>query len=432
MKRAAFHACGLLLVAIALAWAWLAWNPPAPVLSAMLSTGLAWLVFAAAWCLRSAGGKCAVLIWAIAARLVLVSAPPLFEDDHFRYLWDGHRFYEDGTPYAKAPDAYFESFESVPEPMQAVLDGINYPHVSTIYPPFCQAAFWTAAAISPGALWPWKWIVLAADLLVMLLLAWRFRTRHLLLYAWCPLVLFEIALNAHTDVLGIAAITGACLLLRSRRSLWSGAAVGVAICARSLAVLPAAFLVARKIRPGYCLGALVVVAACYAPFLMRGDGAGMEGMQAMAVSWKFNPLGFTALEALLGDPMARRLAGILFMLVAGLSWCLCRWRKWTVSGSVQVAWAALLLFAPVVNAWYLLWLFPFVVWCPSFTAFAGMAALTCSWMTGMNLADSSLGLHQLHPSALPIQIMMITVGIALDYWTQQRRKSIRMANSSTR
>ncbi|MGR8929615.1 MAG: hypothetical protein ACU836_03165 [Gammaproteobacteria bacterium] len=56
-----------------------------------------------AWA-RFAAGKLeisakTVFFWATVFRLIGCWGNPIFEDDFFRYLWDGYRFAADGTPY---------------------------------------------------------------------------------------------------------------------------------------------------------------------------------------------------------------------------------------------------------------------------------------------------------------------------------------------
>ena len=47
-----------------------------------------------------------LLFWAVAFRICGLVGGPLFEDDFYRYLWDGYRFATTGTPYAAVPEAF--------------------------------------------------------------------------------------------------------------------------------------------------------------------------------------------------------------------------------------------------------------------------------------------------------------------------------------
>jgi len=395
-------------------WAWQAFHPPGDVRLVLLAIAAAWLALALAWLVRRGQSRWTVLGWAMVFRLILFLAPPLFEDDHYRYLWDGWVLSEQGNPYAEAPSSYFSRFEQVPESMQVVLDGVNYPDVPTIYPPVCQYAFALAAWIAPGALWPWKLILLLADFAILIMLLYRGNRQQLLLYAWCPLVLFESVLNAHTDLIGIAAVFGAVLLWRRQQCGLAGAVGALAIGARWLAGLPLFFLFTRRVSSRFLICGAAAGALAYLPFLIANQGIGLEGMRLMGREWTFNPVGYPALAGWFGDALARRIGLGLFVTITLLCWVAVQRRSITMPAGVQLAWAAFFLVSPVLNAWYALWLFPFVLWRPTFTAFATMGALSLSLLTGLNLGDPDLALHQLAPWVLPLEVTLVAAGLITD------------------
>lgn len=73
-----------------------------------------------------------ITFWALCFRLIGFLGEPLWEDDFFRYLWDGYRFYETGSPYGIAPSQFF-SDSSISDQFRQILARINYPNVPTIY-----------------------------------------------------------------------------------------------------------------------------------------------------------------------------------------------------------------------------------------------------------------------------------------------------------
>ena len=64
---------------------------------------------ALAWTMRQISPRPprTVLGFGFAFRLIALFAEPVMEDDHHRFLWDGHRFAATGNPYAEAPQARF-------------------------------------------------------------------------------------------------------------------------------------------------------------------------------------------------------------------------------------------------------------------------------------------------------------------------------------
>ena len=179
---------------------------------------------------------------ALAMRLVVLADPPFRSSDVYRYVWDGVVQVHGVNPYRYVPA----------DPVLAKLrDAAIYPHVNraeyahTIYPPMAQLIFRAVAGISP-TVWAMKAAMLGFDvlaivvMLVLLDLAGIDRAR-VLIYAWNPLVVWELAGNAHIDaaVIGFVALA---LLARARgRAALTGAALGAAIAVKFLpaALFPA-------------------------------------------------------------------------------------------------------------------------------------------------------------------------------------------------
>ncbi|MCC5021688.1 MAG: adenylate/guanylate cyclase domain-containing protein [Candidatus Synoicihabitans palmerolidicus] len=169
-----------------------------PWLALALGTGwvtLGWVGWRQA---DSPAARRAVVMWAVLLRLVGVGTTPSWEDDYYRYLWDGYQTVVTGNPYATAPAMAFGDPE-VPEVMAAVLDGINHPEVPTIYGPLPQGVFAVAAWMRPGSL------VLLQVLLVLIELAGWWSLRRVVgwggwvLVWWCPLAVTEIAFTGHPE-----------------------------------------------------------------------------------------------------------------------------------------------------------------------------------------------------------------------------------------
>jgi len=66
-------------------------------------------------------------------RLISLIGEPLFEDDYYRYMWDGYQTATTNDPYTLAPEFFFD--EDVPEIFEPILSLINYPNVETVYGP---------------------------------------------------------------------------------------------------------------------------------------------------------------------------------------------------------------------------------------------------------------------------------------------------------
>ena len=110
-----------------------------------------------------------LLVWAVAFRLCGLIGGPFYEDDFYRYLWDGYRFAVAGTPYGAAPEEFFAD-PVVPALFQGVLDGVNYPELPTIYAPVTQVVFLVAYWIKSASVAVLQAILIAVDLATVFLL----------------------------------------------------------------------------------------------------------------------------------------------------------------------------------------------------------------------------------------------------------------------
>jgi hypothetical protein len=359
----------------------------------------------------------AILGWGIAFRAVALSGQPLLEDDHYRYLWDGRMFALTGTPYATRPADHFTDPTLSPR-FARILDRVNHPDLPTIYGPTSQLAFLGAYWIAPGSLLPLKvLLVLAEAAVVVCILRLRAPPAGMLLWAWCPLAVQEIAFSAHPDALGVAPLLAALLL--ARRHPWAaGALCGVAAGARVLALVVAPFALARGgWRAGVAFAA--ALAMLYGPFLLAAGGSDRAALAVFLDDWEFNSLAFAPLRALLGSRGARLasalvLGGIVLWFLAAAR------RTGTALPRGDLLYGALFLLSPVVNPWYLLWLLAFVALRPTLWGAAALAAVPLSYFHGGVVASASLAPYE-HPVWVrPAEILVVLLAAAIE---QVRRRA---------
>ena len=344
-----------------------------------------------------------LLAWAVVFRLCGLAGGPFFEDDFYRYLWDGYRFATTGTPYGAAPEAVFVD-PAVPALFQGVLDGINYPELPTIYAPVTQAVFLLAYWLQPASVAALQAILIAIDLAVVALLLRLAPARNVLLYAWCPLVIKEVAFTAHPDGAGACLLLAAIVLARDRR--WPVAAVCLGLAAGSKTfglVLVPLVLAGASFRHWLLCG--VTLAAVYAPFALRG-GTDLASLQVFAREWEFNSALFGLLAAAMPRFEARLLLGLAFAVFWGCYYL--NYLRGRPPGIPRGDWlyGALLAASPVINPWYLLWLLPFAAVYPSVWAWAASAAVLLSYITGLNMQD-----YAMHPYAQPLWARGLEFGL---------------------
>lgn len=332
-----------------------------------------------------------LLFWAVAFRICGLVGGPLFEDDFYRYLWDGYRFATTGTPYAAVPEAFFTD-PTVPTAFHTVLDGINHPELPTIYAPTTQCVFLLGYWLRPGSIAALQVLLVIIDLATVVLLLRLASTRNVMLYAWCPLVIKEIAFTAHPDGIGVSLLLAAIVLARDYR--WRSVAVclGLACGAKIFALVLVPFvLVGATIRHWVLFGA--TLAALYAPFAL-GGGTDLHSLLVFAREWEFNAAAFGLLTLALPAVEAKLVLGLACALFWG--WYYWEYRRDEGQPVPRGDWVygVLLAASPVINPWYLLWLLPFAAIFPSIWAWTASMAVLISYITGLNVNDYELQAYQ--------------------------------------
>ena len=378
-------------------------------------------VFALYWYVRRRGEPIPVgrlFLWAVVFRICGLAGGPFYEDDFYRYLWDAYRFATTGTPYGAAPEAFFID-PSVPALFQGVLDGINYPELPTIYGPTTQLVFLLGYWLQPASVTVLQALLIAVDMVTLVLLLRLTSTTNVLLYAWCPLVVKEIAFTAHPDGAGACLLLAAIVLALDRR--WSGAAIllGLAAGAKTFGLVLAPLVLARApVRYWLLFGA--TLAFLYGPFALQG-GTDLTTLQVFAREWEFNSALFGLLATVAPRFESRLVLGLVFVVLWG---CYYRWYVRREAHAVPRGdwlYGALLAVSPVINPWYLLWLLPFAAVFPSAWAWTASAAVLLSYVTFLNLQD-----YAMDPYAQPVWVRWLEFGLilaAVGYDLVRRRKN---------
>lgn len=268
-----------------------------------------------------------IIAVALFARLILLPSNMIQESDAYRYLWDGHVQQAGINPYAHAPQycrwvwdtggdraspddlRRFIGTISTDNDAWTVLRRVSYPDVVTVYPPLAQQVFRLVTTAAPWSLGGLRVTFLAFDLAALAVVGWSLRRRPparrwagLLLYAWSPLVIKEIANSIHYDSLValLLAMMAALLLARPRglqgaALLAASACLGLAAGAKlyPLLLAPLLFVVQWRHGRGVAVGGLavtlLVIALLYAPFMERGvNPTGALGQ--FVVEWERNAL----------------------------------------------------------------------------------------------------------------------------------------------
>jgi hypothetical protein len=382
----AVDAAGMVGLVVLGAWMQVARGTPASGLTWFL--GGAALLFSVsgvlAWAATdSAGARRRLVCWALALKVAALACPPFFEDDYWRYLWDGYMTHRFGSPFGRSPELFFND-QSVPAEWAAVLGGINHPELPTIYSWPLQAAFAAAHAVAPAALWPLRVLWLLVDAVVVLLLARHAPWRGFALYALSPLVLYQTTIAAHPD-----GLVGALLLLAAVCTIpWiRGFLIGLAAACKigaATALLPQ--LAARQWQA--LLAAVCAGAAIYVPAIVSGQHE-LAVLGQFGATWRFNGPVYELWRLIASDEFARA-ASAVSLAACWLAMLIRRQRP-----PVESYLLALLVCSPVFNAWYLLWLLPLAALRPRPGTWVLSLTVLFSYATTWRLGLSNEQLYEL-------------------------------------
>lgn len=386
-------------IGLSLLWGGLAiWSNqdvPVPIYGMLMVQATAWALVLSIW--KKVGqekihpSKTAIFSFAVLMRLPSFFAAPIYEDDYFRFLWDGWNFVTKGSPYLGPPENFFDN-PGDSELLQSVLYQVNYPEVPTIYPPICQLFFAIAAFFGPLQLWALRLVFLLVELSILALFCKIATPQKFLLLAWCPLLVFENCFQVHPDFLGASFLVLAFYYRQQQSALATGIFSALALGIKVTA-LPALPFLLWPLRKKGLLGFFLTLALMYAPFLIQGSRADFDGLLVFSREWEFNASLYALGSTFLPASLTKLIMLVLFSTVFFLTWI-----HWQRNGSNQntipsllvIVYGVLFLVSPVVNPWYLLWIVPFVCLNPRAWSIAALALVSLSYVRGQTLANSSL------------------------------------------
>lgn len=385
-----------------------------------------------------------VFISALILRLVSLIGEPLFEDDYFRYLWDGLQTATTHDPYTLAPAIFFD--QDVPELFESVLSFINYPDIATVYGPVVQWLFAIGYFIAPAEIWPLQLLAGLADLAILVLLFKLGAGNALLLYAWSPLLLKEFSLTAHPDIYGVLGLMLSVFAVYRHHAVLGGIVLALACGAKVFAILAVPYLLTRTVSCRFWGRFIAAFAVCVAAITAAFGSTRIwapEGLMAMADSWLFNaPLYLLLLKYLEFQTIKLVLlsAFIVYGFVAFLrrlkakqnnrsdTALTLKWQSSLAAFRGDYLYGLFLLALPVLNPWYVVWVLPFAVLYPSVWAWTTSFAVLLSYWYGTNIAAAGASVFdQPHWSLIVVEYAMILVipvisGFIVAY---QRKRTLR-------
>jgi hypothetical protein len=316
-----------------------------------------------------------VIACALACRLVCLFSPPFLSSDIFRYVWDARVQAAGINPYRYIPA----------DPHLAFLRDLDiYPHINrreyahTIYPPGSQMLFLLISRMGASVRWMKAGMVglesLTIWVLLKLLRAVGLRREQVLIYAWHPLVFWEVASSGHVDGVALPLIALALLFYVRHRPVATGVALAAATLIKlyPIALFPA--LYRRSEWRDWRMPAVVasLVAAGYACYASVGRHVlGFLPEYAKEEGLESGSRYFLLTLARHGLHRESLPTSAFYVFAALLLLGLALWASWTseagagtaIRCAFVLATALMLLFSSHYP-WYYLWLLPFVCLIP--------------------------------------------------------------------
>lgn len=366
-----------------------------------------------------------LLLLYVTLRILFMHAEPFYEDDYYRYVWDGIVGSNIDNPLIIAPEEVLEQqsidgsnklrqalteersgYLSSDDELNYLLTNINYPESPSIYGPVAQL-FLAFQSLLFDAL---KSLGLISDLiknriiflqLIFLIVEClaiyvfnqcliHLRLSNHLLYAFCfcPLLLKEVANSIHIDVLSMCLSLQAFLSCLRNQRFMSAFFLSAALCVKSYAlVLVPIFFLKLKFSKLFMILIVCIISMFYMPFLLTGTEEIWAGTRYFSLCWSMNDF-FTAQirELLYHSFNLQTLEKIIFPIgnfwvsevqlfsrLIGLGcfailylWYLLPYIKSELDEStflrlVSLSLFGVVYFSPVQNPWYLLWGLPFYI-----------------------------------------------------------------------
>lgn len=359
-----------------------------------------------------------IFFTAVLLRMISLLGDPLFEDDYYRYLWDGYQTATINDPYTLAPEAFFD--QEVPDIFEPILSLINYPDVATVYGPVSQWLFAVGYYMASGEVWPLQLLAGLADLILIYVLYKMGARNALLLYAWSPLLLKEFSLTAHPDIFAILGVMISVYLAHKKRALLTGCALALAFGAKVFAILVLPYLILSGWTTKHWLSmglafsiTIVLITASFGSLTIWIP----EGLQAMADSWLFNAPIYLLLLTVFQFQTIK-----LLLLLAFISYLLvvllkrlyrdltsmnsgqgdARWQESKAAFRGDWLYFLFLLSLPVINPWYIAWIAPFAVLYPRWWSWTASYVVLLSYWYGTNAV-----MFGNESSELPIAVIVV-------------------------
>ena len=297
-----------------------------------------------------------LLAISLLVRLSFVTTQPIGSDDVYRYIWDGKVQANGMNPYSYAPNA--PELTHLQSPL--LPSSVNHPAMKTIYFPLSQWIFYCTYQIGGEGIWSFKLVLLLAEAttligIMLLTSILRLPNTYTIVYALCPLPIFQFGVDAHMDGLGFPFLVFGLLLYAKEKRVPALILLALSFTIKPIGLifLPVLSLLEKGVwaKTRVFLIPAFVLAVQFTPYLFTSNP--FEALTTFTKHWTFNSIVFETLNLYFADNQRTRLVcGALLMLALVPLWL----GKKSLWDKIYYSVFFLLLFSPVVHPWYVTWM----------------------------------------------------------------------------
>lgn len=289
-------------------------------------------------------------------RLSFLNTNPIGSDDIYRYMWDGKIQTSGINPYLYPPNnEHLNSYHTTLLPK-----ALNFQEMRTIYFPLSQWLFYLGYNLSGESVWGYKLLLFFFELLTLaglfqLLRKLKIDLKYSLLYLFCPLSIFQFALDAHLDGFGLPFLIFSLFFYLDDKKILSMILLGLSFSIKpvGLVLLPVFFL-NEKTLAGKIKIALIPLIAFFSQFIFYIFSTNpFEALFIFTKNWYFNGFVFNLInEVIRNNQFSRLICGALLIL----SLIPIYFSKRELPEKIYFAVLLLMIFSPVVHPWYITWI----------------------------------------------------------------------------
>lgn len=327
-----------------------------------------------------------IIGFGIVFRTALVpNDPALLSTDMYRYIWDGRVQQHGINPYLYAPSS---------EQLRSLRDDTIYPKINrkefpTVYPAGAQLLFRMFHFLVGDSVPGFKGLMVFFEaltlwVLVLTLRAHGFEEARLFIYAWNPLVIFEIGYGGHIDGLTVFFTVLAFYLDAQKRKIPAVVALAFSSATKLYPALLLPALLNRGRRIKGTIAFVVFFLMLYLPFFSVGDKiVGFLPNYFTSPYESFNlGLKYLIMDLLPGlDYLLISKIFILVLIAAGLFIFFREKQNEQVIRCAYILIGLLIVLMPTaLHPWYVVILVPFLSFFPSVAWLTFTCMLTLSYI----------------------------------------------------